>query len=449
MRPGLRRRLTLLVTLASFVTLGALTAVFNLALRSSLDNDASQLVQARAQAAAEAITVKGGRIRLREGADEPAPDAQVWVYAGGRLLEHPETATAGEDEAATRLAAAGGGQLEDDAADVRLGAVPLQADSGARAGVLVAAVSIEPYERTAKRALLASIGFAAGITLLIGLATWLVVGRALRPVARMTADVENWSEHDLDRRFSVGEPSDELTHLAYTFDGLLDRVSALLRHEKLFSAEISHELRTPVAAIAVEAELALRREREAPAYREALAQISRRTAELTEILESLLIAARQETTPTEHLADLAAAVGSAAASLRPTASTCGVTIETRLPGAPIQARFEPAAMRRLLAPLLENACAYARARIVVSVEAAGGAATIRIADDGPGLDPGERAEVFSPGGRGSAARNPAAPDGTGLGLPLAQRLARSMGGEIAVLDSEAGAVFEVRLPLRG
>ena len=80
MRPGLRRRLTLLVTLASFVTLGALTAVFNLALRSSLDNDASQLVQARAQAAAEAITVKGGRIRLREGADEPAPDAQVWVY---------------------------------------------------------------------------------------------------------------------------------------------------------------------------------------------------------------------------------------------------------------------------------------------------------------------------------------------------------------------------------
>ena len=327
--------------------------------------------------------------------------------------------------------------------------MPLQADSGARAGVLVAAVSIEPYERTAKRALLALIGFAAGITLLIGLATWLVVGRALRPVARMTADVENWSEHDLDRRFSVGEPSDELTHLAYTFDGLLDRVSALLRHEKLFSAEISHELRTPVAAIAVEAELALRREREAPAYREALAQISRRTAELTEILESLLIAARQETTPTEHLADLAAAVASAAASLRPTASTCGVTIETRLPGAPIQARFEPAAMRRLLAPLLENACAYARARIVVSVEAAGGAATIRIADDGPGLDPGERAEVFSPGGRGSAARNPAAPDGTGLGLPLAQRLARSMGGEIAVLDSEAGAVFEVRLPLRG
>ena len=62
----------------------------------------------------------------------------------------------------------------------------------------------------------------------------------------------------------------------------------------------------------------------------------------------------------------------------------------------------------------------------------------------------ERAEVFSPGaGRGSAARNPSAPDGTGLGLPLAQRLARSMGGEIAVLDSEAGAVFEVRLPLRG
>ena len=106
-------------------------------------------------------------------------------------------------------------------------------------------------------------------------------------------------------------------------------------------------------------------------------------------------------------------------------------------------------MRRLLAALLENACAYARARIVVSVEAAGGAATIRIADDGPGLDPGERAEVFSPGGRGSARVTPRPLTGPGSGLPLAQRLARSMGGEIAVLDSEAGAVFEVRLPLRG
>lgn len=448
MRPGLRRRLTLLVTLASFVTLGALTAGFNVALRSSLDNDASQLVEARAQAAAEAITVRNGRVRLREGVDEPAPDAQVWVYASGGVLEHPETATASENETAARLAASGAGELQDDDPDVLLGAVPLRANDGSRVGVVVAGISIEPYERTANRALWASVLFAAAITLLIGGATWLVVGRALRPVARMTADVANWSEHDLDRRFSVGEHSDELTELAFTFDGLLDRVAALLRHEKLFSAEISHELRTPVASIAAEAEVALRRERDAPAYREALLQISRKTAELTEILESLLLAARQEATPTEHVTDIGTALEQAAGSLRTTAAACGVTIETTVPE-PVRARVEPTAIRRLLTPLIENACAYARSRVTVSLAASAGVARIRIEDDGPGLDPDDRADVFSPGSRGSAERNPAAPDGTGLGLPLARRLARTMGGEIEIVPATGGAIFEVRLPLMG
>ena len=103
-------------------------------------------------------------------------------------------------------------------------------------------------------------------------------------------------------------------------------------------------------------------------------------------------------------------------------------------------------MRRLLAPLLENACAYARARVVVSVEAAGGAATIRIADDGPGLDPGERAEVFSPGGRGSAARNPRPLTGPGSGCRSPSGWRARWGARSRFLDSEAGAVFEVRLP---
>ena len=78
----------------------------------------------------------------------------------------------------------------------------------------------------------------------------------------MTEQAEAWSEHDLDRRFGLGEPHDELTRLASTLDRLLDRIAASLRHERRFSAELSHELRTPLAKVTAEAELALRRPRE-------------------------------------------------------------------------------------------------------------------------------------------------------------------------------------------
>ena len=115
----------------------------------------------------------------------------------------------------------------------------------------------------------------------------------------------------------------------------------------------------------------------------------------------------------------------------------------------VLARFEPTAIRRLLAPLVENACAYAHSRVTISLDAGSATATISVRDDGPGLDPAEHAQVFSPGARGGAKRNPAAPAGTGLGLALAQRLARSMGGEIEIRHCDGGALFEVRLPLRG
>src|SRR5439155_11030841 len=98
-------------------------------------------------------------------------------------------------------------------------------------------------------------------------ATRLVVTRALRPVARMTAEAADWSEHDLEHRFNVGEPYDELTQLAATFDTMLARLGSSLRHEQLLSSELSHELRTPLAAVVTEAELALRRRRGDEEYR--------------------------------------------------------------------------------------------------------------------------------------------------------------------------------------
>src|SRR3954451_10172065 len=112
--------------------------------------------------------------------------------------------------------------------------------------------------------------YAAAALLLVVIATWVVVTRALRPVAQMTAEAADWSEHDLDHRFNIGEPNDELTQLAATFDSMLARLASSLRHEQLLSPELSHELRTPLAAIVAEAELAVRRRRDNEEYRQAL-----------------------------------------------------------------------------------------------------------------------------------------------------------------------------------
>lgn len=449
MKPGLRRRLTLLVTLVALFTVGALTAGVNLALRSSLDDDASKLLQGRVEAAAEAIRIEDGRMRLHEGADEPALDAQVWVLAGGRVLETPETATSDETQMAKRLAASGAGELDDDATDLRYGALPIRAADGTKVGTLVTAISLEPYERTQERTLLISALFAAVVVAAMGIATWIVVGRALQPVARMTANAADWSAHDLDRRFRAGEPTDELTRLAATFDDLLDRVAAALRHEKRLSAEISHELRTPLAAVAAEAELTLRHERTGVEYREALEQISRRAGELTEIVETLLLAAREDASSVSATTDLRQPVNDATDAIEKFAEACGVAVDATVPSDPVIANVEAAGLRRLLGPVLENACAYARSSVAVWLTADRSDAVITIVDDGQGVDESEREAIFDPGARGNAPRNTAAPDGTGLGLALARRLARALGGEIRAMPAEAGARFEIRLPLSG
>ena len=110
----------------------------------------------------------------------------------------------------------------------------------------------------------------------------------------MTEDAAAWSEHDLDRRFELGDPYDELTRLAATLDALLDRLAASMRHEQRLTAELSHELRTPLARISAEAELALSRPRTGDDYRAGMEAIGRSAEQMTRTIDALMAAARQE-----------------------------------------------------------------------------------------------------------------------------------------------------------
>jgi signal transduction histidine kinase len=274
---------------------------------------------------------------------------------------------------------------------------------------------------------------------LTGFAVWWLLRSALRPVAQMTEQAAVWSENDLDRRFSLGEPRDELTQLAATLDGLLDRISASLRHERRFSAELSHELRTPLARILAETELALRRERTTTEYREALSVVQRSAAQLARIVDALVAAARYESGGERGTADARAVAEGAAYACDGLAAERAIELQVEPLQPALRVGVDADLGERILQPVIENACRYGRHRVRVSIERDRSTVVYAVEDDGPGVAPEERERIFEPGARGKGSQ------GAGLGLALARRLAESVDGEV-LADENGGGRFLVRLP---
>jgi signal transduction histidine kinase len=443
-RFSLRTRLTILVTLAAAITLAVLTAGFNLLLRSNLDADANRVLQARASAALEGISVQGGSVQVKESPDRAAPDTQVWIYSGQTAVERP-AAPRSTQSLADSLAGGPRAYAEDASADLRLRAVPIQ-QGARRVGTVVSAISLEPYEHSASKALGASALYAGAALLFVVIATRLVVTRALRPVARMTAEARDWSEHDLQHRFNVGEPYDELTQLAATFDDMLARLASALRHEQLLTAELSHELRTPLAAIVAESGLALRRRREDEEYREALREIESHASRMESTLETLMVAARAESLEDLGTAPASAVGTRAIASCERLAEEAGIELKLMQPPDSVRVDTDSDTAERILIPLIENGCRYGRSRVELRVRPNGDAVEFLVNDDGPGVAAEDRERIFEPGVRGGVGRNEGH-SGAGLGLALSRRLARAVGGDVDTLENGAGATFRARIPL--
>ncbi len=450
-RPGLRGRLLLSVLAGIGLMLAALTLAFNLVLAARLDSDAGGLLQARSSAELASLRVSGGRILLPEAPDEANPDIQVWVFGRLRALEQPRT-TAALKSAAASLARQPPRSAE--VSHTRLQSVAV-VQSGRRVGAVVAAVSLLPYEQTRRTALIASCVLALAVLLATAISARWLISRALRPVARMTGQASEWSEHDLDRRFSLGPPHDELTLLAATLDGLLERLAASLRHEQRLSAELSHELRTPLASIAAEAQYAMRHTRQTEEGRATLAQILRGCEQLGRTLDTLIAAARAQLDPRGARSDAAAGIHAARAGCVDAAARRGIELIVAVPPDPVAVRVEQALVERILAPLIENAVRYASREVRISVSADGASVCFTVQDDGPGVASDVHEAIFTPGRRGAGgAGDPArgggaatmSPAGAGLGLALSRRLARSAGGDVQVQPGASGGCFIVCLP---
>ncbi len=440
----MRRRLNLRgrVTLASVVVVGlglALVSVaLNLALAHSLSGDASAVLRDRSEAVLATLETDGGRLRVAEDTNPGALDQASWIFSGHSVLERG-VARASVQEAARKLAGVDAPTERTIAEHTRLLGVPAFGRGGRRrAGTVVVGLALAPYERTEHAARVGTGILALFVLLATGLLARRAVGAALRPVADMTERAADWSEHDLHRRFALGDPHDELTGLASTLDGLLGRLDAALRHEQRFSAEVAHELRTPLTGVRMEAELALGEGQSDEDRREALRNVMAGTDRMATVIDTLLSTARADGTTAPGACDPAEPVADVVAATRPEAEAHGIAVVVDAPAGRIAALTDSAVLAQALHPLIENAIHHAAGRVTVQLQAGPAAVVIAVQDDGAGLDGAEAEELFAPGRSTTG--------GAGLGLPLARRLARSSGGDVTVEPSAQGASFALRLP---
>jgi signal transduction histidine kinase len=443
---GVKDRLLLAVLATVAVALVTMTAAFNLVLASSLASDADQRLQRTALDVSNLISIEPNQIRLlAPSGDVTGLGSQVWVFAYGATVSAPSV-----DPAIAAAAKALDGQqsqfVDVPGREVRLYGVPLYFQNE-RIGTIVTGLSMASYLRTQRLTLVGTVAFTAVLLIIVGFVGRWALRAAFLPVARMTAEAEAWSTEDLDRRFEMGEPHDELTQLAHTLDGMLDRLAASLRREQRFSAEVSHQLRTPVAKIKAEAELALRRPRDPEYYQEALASVLYSADQMARTVEALLAAAQEEGSLARGRADVWQVLADVVSSIGVLADENGVEVRVQPPPRDLRVGVERAIAAQILQPVVENACRFARAEVLLGARKNGKEVHFLVEDDGPGVAEDEKERIFEPGVRGSAAsgeRNPAR--GAGLGLSLARRLARAASGDVEVEPTAVGARFRVRLP---
>jgi signal transduction histidine kinase len=435
-RLPIRDRVTLAAALSLAAGLAILTLAVMLLLANRLDRDASSVLHARAGAVLTTLAVKNGRLHVREPPNDELLDRDAWVFDAGRAVERPE-ASAASQRAATAMASLAGTHTRT-VGRTRLLSVPADGADGRPAGAVVVGVNLVPYLHTEHIALAGMLALDLFVLIAGALVARRAVGVALRPVADMTAKAAAWSDHDLDQRFDLGTPRDELTGLSATLDALLTRIGASIRHEQRFSAEVAHELNTPLSGMRAEAELALRAGADDSERRAALEQIIATSDRMAAVIATLLSTARTSTEHSPGSSDGSAALSSAVETITAQATARAIEIRVHVPDPSPLVAAEHDVVAQTLHPLLDNAVRHAHAHVDVTLEQRDALAVFSVHDDGPGVDPTLRAHVFEAGtsGHGSA----------GLGLPLARRLAHACAGDILLADAPDGACFELSMP---
>ena len=284
------------------------------------------------------------------------------------------------------------------------------------------------------------------------LAGWVLAAVALSPLVRAAAAVRAIDVNTLDTRLPVRGTGDELDRVVVAFNHTLDRLAAAVADMRQFSAALAHELRTPLAVLRGEIEVALGQSERDDELRRTFINQLEAIDQLKRLIDQILTLARAESGQiplTEERVDLATVAHSVVNELQVVADDRAVTLTCESDGAMV-VLGDAAWLQRLLINLLDNALKFTPAGGAVTVHASQERATARISvrDTGIGMTPDAARHAFERFYRADPAR-PTTSDGAGLGLSLAHWIVERHRGAITLETAlGAGATFTVTLPLR-
>jgi hypothetical protein len=314
---------------------------------------------------------------------------------------------------------------------------------------VIAGSSRDPADDAVSRVITALVIAGPIVVVLAGVGAWLLAAGALRPVERMRRRAAAISEHDATSRLPVPATRDEIASLATTMNELLERLQTALARERAFVADAGHELRTPLAVLRTELELADRPQRAYDELRESIRAAAVETDRLARLSEQLLFLARRDEDRASRVSDvepLMPLLRRSADAFRTRAADRDVTLNVSGDNG-IAAPLEPDDVRRAIDNLLDNALRFAPAGSGVRVQARRDACSvvIEVLDEGPGFSDEFLPHAFDRFRRADDART-RPKGGSGLGLAIVLAVAREHGGTASAANRpEGGAIVSFQL----
>jgi len=302
--------------------------------------------------------------------------------------------------------------------------------------IVVVAVPVGAFNRSVDLLRTALIITEPLLVLVLVLVGWRVIGASLRPVEVLRSGAERITGAATEERLPVPPAKDEIQRLAVTLNDMLDRLAGARARQRAFVADAAHELRSPLANIRVQLEVAQRLGDWTSVGDDILIDVER----LTRLVDDLLLLARADERPRP----LRAEPVDVDALLE---TVCG-----RYAGVRVMSRTglfvlgEPDAVLRMLVNLVDNAVRHTRSDVRLDAVREGDQVLITVTDDGLGILESDRKRVFDRFTRLDDARARDA-GGAGLGLAIVRELARRHGGSVLLADAEPGVRAELRLPV--
>ena len=321
---------------------------------------------------------------------------------------------------------------------------------GPNGSCVVVGTSTAQAAQELQRLAITLVGVGLGLTL-FGLAGgWWVAGHALRPIGEISATARQISAGKRARRIDVRETESELGQLAEVLNQTFDQQDRAFEQQVRFTADASHELRTPVSVILTQVQLALSRDRDGEEYRETLKICQRAAERMRALVNSLLELARVDSGEFKlnlEEGDLAAVAAESLELIAPLAREKSAVLSSSIQ--PLKTKVDSARLGQVVVNLLYNAIQHNPDGVEVrlSVQSQGNQAVLRVADNGTGISAEALPHVFERFYRADKSRSNTK-NGSGLGLAISLAIVEAHGGTIRAENQNGhGAVFTVSLPL--